>query len=86
MIHPTRRDLLCHAGLGLGGLALASLLREGAAKAEPHHDAKAKSIILLFQSGGPSQMDLFDHKPELQKRDGQWPQVHRIAALALGVE
>ena len=71
MIHPTRRDLLCLTGLGLGSLALASMLREGTAKAEPHHAAKAKSIILLFQSGGPSQMDLFDRKPELQKRDGQ---------------
>lgn len=68
---PTRRDLLRHTGLGLGSLALASLLQESTAQAATHHPAKAKSIILLFQSGGPGQMDLFDRKPELQKRDGQ---------------
>jgi len=36
-----------------------------------HFPAQAKSMILLFQTGGPSQMDLFDPKPELQKRSGQ---------------
>ncbi|MFN0054665.1 MAG: DUF1501 domain-containing protein [Planctomycetales bacterium] len=36
-----------------------------------HHPAPARSIILLFQNGGPSQMDLFDPKPELAKRNGQ---------------
>ena len=36
-----------------------------------HFPAQARSMILLFQNGGPSQMDLFDHKLELQKRDGQ---------------
>src|SRR5436190_9981532 len=66
----TRRDALRTAGLGLGGLALSALLRDEA-RAETHFLAKAKSVILLFQSGGPGQMDLFDRKPELQKRDGQ---------------
>src|SRR5439155_21712774 len=37
----------------------------------PHLSGKAKSCIFLFMYGGPSQMDLFDYKPELQKRDGQ---------------
>ena len=37
----------------------------------PHFPARAKSVIMLLQNGGPSQMDLFDPKPELQKRDGQ---------------
>src|ERR1044072_5492694 len=37
----------------------------------PHHKPRAKSVICLFQHGGPSQMDLFDPKPELNKRDGQ---------------
>ena len=37
-----------------------------------HFPAKAKSVILLFQNGGPSQMDLCDYKPELQKRSGQF--------------
>src|SRR5947209_7615790 len=37
----------------------------------PHFAAKAKHCIFLFMYGGPSQVDLFDYKPELQKRDGQ---------------
>ena len=37
----------------------------------PHHPTRAKSVIFLFMFGGPSQVDLFDYKPELQKRDGQ---------------
>ena len=37
----------------------------------PHLPTKAKSVIFLFMFGGPSQLDLFDYKPELQKRDGQ---------------
>src|SRR5438067_1513915 len=38
---------------------------------EPHFPAKAKSVIWLFMNGGPSQVDTWDHKPELDKRDGQ---------------
>ena len=38
---------------------------------EPHHPAKAKSVIFLFMYGGPSHMDTFDYKPELYKLDGQ---------------
>ena len=37
----------------------------------PHFPAQANAVIVLLQNGGPSQMDLFDPKPELQKRDGQ---------------
>jgi Protein of unknown function (DUF1501) len=37
----------------------------------PHFPPRAKAVVLLFQNGGPSQMDLFDRKPELQRRDGQ---------------
>ena len=37
---------------------------------KPHHTPKAKSVIFLFMYGGPSQVDTFDYKPELQKRDG----------------
>src|SRR5262249_12798704 len=55
--------------------ALADLLRQDgllAAPARPGHFAgPARSVILLLQTGGPSQVDLFDPKPELQKRDGQ---------------
>ena len=72
-------------GSGFAGLALTSLLdRDGfftrAAAADlarplsphpPHLPTKAKSCIFLFMYGGPSQMDLFDYKPELNKRHGQ---------------
>ena len=73
----SRRDVFSRLGASLGGLALSSLL-EGAARydvlpKQPHLPAKAKRVILLFQNGGPSQMDLFDPKPELQKRHGQKP-------------
>jgi hypothetical protein len=63
----TRRKLLNDAYLGLGGLALSSLLQGATA----HHKAKAKNCIFLFLEGGVSQMDLFDYKPELIKRAGQ---------------
>src|SRR5438094_10397877 len=41
------------------------------APSSPHHPPRAKSVICLFQHGGPSQMDLFDPKPELTRRHGQ---------------
>ena len=71
-----RRSLLNTSANGFGGLALASLLqRERAFGAplfeKPHHDAKAKRVIYLFQSGGPSQMDLYDPKPELERHRGK---------------
>ena len=64
-----RRQFLRSTGLGLGGMALASLMNE--AGAAPHFAPKAKRIISLFMHGGPSQLDLFDHKPELKKLHGQ---------------
>jgi hypothetical protein len=64
-----RRAFLAQAGLGLGSMALASLL-EGAEGA-PHFAPRAKRIIYLFMHGGPSQLELFDHKPELKKVHGQ---------------
>jgi hypothetical protein len=64
-----RRAFLNRTGLGLGGLALASLWNE--AEAAPHFAPRAKRIISLFMHGGPSQLDLFDHKPNLQKLHGQ---------------
>src|SRR5687767_12323969 len=81
-----RRDFLKRAGAGFGTLALASLLKDQgllAAEASPaasinpraprplHRPARAKSVIWLFMEGGPSGFDLFDPKPELQKRHGQ---------------
>jgi hypothetical protein len=69
----SRRRFLWEAGLGCGSLALASLLQQQGllAAPAPHFPAKTKSIIWLFMTGGPSQVDTYDYKPELQKRDGQ---------------
>src|SRR5690349_15673836 len=73
----TRRAFLSHTAGTLGPLALAHLAASEACCADPlapkppHHPAKAKAVICLFQNGGPSQMDLFDPKPELTKRHGQ---------------
>jgi hypothetical protein len=64
-----RRQFIRSTGLSLGGMALASL--SGDADAMPHFSPKAKRIIYLFMHGGPSQLDLFDHKPALQKLHGQ---------------
>ncbi len=60
------------AGGMLGAAALASLLeREARAAARPHFRPRAKQVICLFQNGGPSQMDLFDPKPELNRLNGK---------------
>jgi hypothetical protein len=77
----TRRRFLDRFGMGLGGLALADLVTSGAATtnrasaapaiSKPHHKPTAKRVIFLFQSGGPSQMDLYDYKPMLNKRHGE---------------
>ena len=73
----TRRDLLTRASCGLGTAALAGLLardlsargtvEHGGFVGLPHFAPKAKRVIYLFQSGGPSQMDLFDYKPRLDE-------------------
>ncbi|MBL8848351.1 MAG: DUF1501 domain-containing protein [Planctomycetaceae bacterium] len=69
----TRRALLGRSASGLGGIALASLLQQDArAATSPSLSApKAKRVIYLFQSGAPSQMDLFDPKPQLRERFGE---------------
>lgn len=71
----TRREFLWQTGAGFAGLALTAMLEADgffARAAEPApRKTKAKSCIFLFMYGGPSQMDLFDYKPELQKRDGK---------------
>jgi hypothetical protein len=81
----SRRDVFSRLSMGLPGLALASLLppvhgaevsgrtRYDVLPKPPHFTPKAKRVLLLFQNGGPSQMDLFDPKPELKRRDGQTP-------------
>jgi hypothetical protein len=74
-----RRAFLARSGCGLGAIAAASLLRpDNTVRAAtepptpaPHFAPRAKRVISLFMHGGPSQLDLFDHKPELAKRHGQ---------------
>ena len=60
---------------GLGALALSSMLQaeqaDPLAPKKPHHTPTAKSVIFLFMEGGPSHIDLFDPKPELQRLAGQ---------------
>ncbi len=76
----TRRQMFQKAGAGFGWVAVQSMLaRAGFAAPEMnplapragHFPAKAKSIIWLFMNGGPSHVDTWDYKPELEKRDGQ---------------
>ena len=69
----SRRAFLGQSAGGLGGVALGSLLTSGAAAAgnAPHFAPKAKRVIYLFMSGGPSHVDTFDPKPLLTKRHGQ---------------
>ena len=65
-----RRSFLAHSSAGIGSVALASLLNPGLRALETHFPASAKRIVYLFMHGGPSQMDLFDHKPALVERAG----------------
>jgi hypothetical protein len=84
IVQLTRRDFLATAASGLGGVALASLLKAdgllagdlGSAAAAssskpPHYAPTAKACIFIFMEGAPSQMDLFDPKPKLNELDGQ---------------
>ena len=66
----SRRAFLSGSGLGLGAMALNMMANPaGATAARPHFAPKAKSIIVIHMVGAPSQLDLFDYKPELQKFD-----------------
>ena len=73
----TRRQLFGKSALGLGTAAMAGLIQtEFGTAAEPlqglpHHTAKAKRVIYLFMSGGPSHIDLWDYKPKLGDLFGQ---------------
>src|SRR5438067_13700448 len=78
----SRRDFLWRFGGGLGGIAMSHLFAHdllGVTVPKPnpefngglHHRAKVKRIVQLFMNGGASQVDLFDHKPELINRSGQ---------------
>ena len=79
----SRRNFLRTANCGFGSFALSAMLQQESAASPAkrddgtplavrpaHFPARAKRIIFLFMSGGPSQMDLFDYKPELAKRSG----------------
>ena len=72
----TRRQLFQRVGMGVGGFALADLLAgdlgaSPAANQVSHFAPKAKSVIYFHLVGAPSHLDLFDYKPELQKRNGE---------------
>jgi hypothetical protein len=77
-----RRWFLKDCGVGLGAVALGSLMaRESLSAAplnplaakEPHFPGKAKNVIFLFMAGAPSHLDLFDYKPQLEKFNGTLP-------------
>src|SRR5262245_10878695 len=85
-VNYSRRDFLVRTGAGFGALALNALLRRdplGASKGPlidplnpfarrpPNFAPKAKSVIFLFMVGGPSSVDLFDYKPELERLNGK---------------
>ncbi len=97
--HCSRRDFIERLGGGFGALALSVLLRERAlaerppaviidpihpfAPRPPHFAPKAKSVIFLYQVGGPSHVDTFDYKPKLQELNGKpVPQTIKDAAMA----
>ncbi len=82
----TRRHFFRDCGVGVGQMALASLLTDGAAAVAgaspaadrsstaakaPHFPPKASRVIYLFMAGAPSQLDLFDHKPKLTELEGK---------------
>jgi len=77
----TRRHLFQDIAGGMGGVALATMLSQQAAAApkvtnllapkKPHFPARAKNVIFMHMVGGPSQLDLFENKPELVKNHGK---------------
>ncbi len=77
----TRRELLSRCAGGFGGLALAAMAAEEASASAaatdpltvraPHFAGRAKSVILLYMDGGPSQVDTFDYKPRLERERGR---------------
>lgn len=77
----TRRHFLAHSGLSLGALALTSLSGRGSSVPgfsdetsyyrSPHFVPRVKRIVYLYMAGAPSQLELFDYKPELERLHGQ---------------
>ncbi|MDB6154010.1 MAG: hypothetical protein JWL90_2463 [Chthoniobacteraceae bacterium] len=91
----TRREFLWRSGGGLGGIALASLLGNNANAADSaapastqilHFPSKAKRVVQLFMAGAASHVDMWDHKPELLKRNGQkWDPGESVELFQSGV-
>ena len=89
----TRRAALTACSMSLSGLAMRGLLHAEAVAdrhnsfnlkpRRPHFQPKARAVIQLFQNGGPSQMDLFDPKPELTKQAGK-PHPGEVETFQLG--
>ena len=87
----SRRELLRRSGTGFGMLGLAGLLigerADAASSVNPlaaksaQFEPRAKRVVHLFMNGGPSQVDTFDYKPELEKRHGQ-PMPEGISGLS----
>jgi hypothetical protein len=88
----TRRWFFRDCGVGLGSIALASLMQENGwaetakpelpdplAPRQPHFPAKVKRVVYLFMAGAPSQLDLFDYRPQLAKFDGTVPPPDLVA-------
>src|SRR5438128_1220275 len=83
LLQTTRRHFFEDCRVGLGAVALSSLLNrdlhagrsavrnDPLAPKAPHFPPRAKAVIYLFMAGGPSQLDLFSYKPQLEKYDGQ---------------
>ncbi len=81
----TRRHFFEQCGIGVGSMALGSLLTQAGLSGmesnessshplspkKPHFPAKAKRVIFLFMAGGPSQLDMFDYKPQLMELNGK---------------
>lgn len=82
-LHLTRRTFLTQSGVGLGAIALSNLLSGNATAATsprddasgrsdlPHHAPKIKRVIFLCMAGGPSHLETFDYKPELERLHGK---------------
>ena len=93
----TRREWLARSANGFGGLALAAMMAEDAARSDtgrlanpmaerpPHFPAKARNVIFLFMDGGPGQMDTFDPKPRLRAEHGQPIQIPELPTTVFNI-
>jgi hypothetical protein len=87
----SRRQFLTGTSIGLGAAALSNAAPPAALATGLHHPARAKRVIFLFMAGAPSQLELFDYKPGLEKLHGSKlpdsvSQGQRVTAMPLGQE